>query len=67
MDEWVDVSEGEIARGMRHCVEVEHMLIEGAAAVALAVALERLATLRGRVVVVLCGANVSAERLKAVL
>jgi threonine dehydratase len=67
VDEWVDVSEDEIARGMRHSVEVEHMLIEGAAAVALAVALERRAPLRGRVVVVLCGANVSAERLKTVL
>ena len=65
VDEWVEVPEPEIARAMRHSVEVEHMLIEGAAAVAVA-ALGRSVS-RGRVVVVLCGANVSADRLKLAL
>ena len=65
VDEWIDVTEEEIARSMRHAVEVEHLLIEGSAAVAMA-ALEK-AALSGRVVVVLCGANVSADRLRSAL
>jgi threonine dehydratase len=68
VDDWVEVREDEIATAMRHCIEVEHMLIEGSAGVAVA-ALHRMAPELGgmRVVVVLCGANVSAERLKSVL
>jgi threonine dehydratase len=68
VDAWEDVEESEIARGMRHCVEEEHVLAEGSAAVAVA-ALWRLAeSLRGAtVVVVLCGANVSAKTLREVL
>jgi threonine dehydratase len=65
VDEWIDVSEDDIARSMRHAVEVEHMLIEGSAAVAMA-ALEKR-PLSGRVVVVLCGANVSTDRLRSAL
>lgn len=65
VDEWIDVTEDEIARSVRHAVEVEHLLIEGSAAVALAVA-EKCAPV-GRVVVVLCGANVSADRLRSAL
>jgi threonine dehydratase len=67
VDEWIEIPESEIARGMRHAIEVEHMLVEGAAAVALAVVLERRTSFNGCVVVVLCGANVSAERLQGVL
>lgn len=65
VDEWVEVPEPEIALAMRHSVEVEHMLSEGSAGVALAAAQRSVS--RGRVVVVLCGANVSADRLKSVL
>lgn len=68
VDAWEEVEESEIARGMRHCVEEEHVLAEGSAGVAVA-ALWRLAeSLRGTtVVVLLCGANVSAETLRSVL
>lgn len=67
VDEWFEVGETEIANAMRHAVEVEHMLIEGAAGVAVA-ALSRLAGVaRGRIVAVLCGANVTATRLREVL
>jgi len=53
---------------MRHAIEVEHMLIEGAAGVAVAALEAHKAALRGqRVVVVLCGANVSAEKLRQAL
>jgi threonine dehydratase len=65
VDDWVEVDEGDIATAMRHAIEVEHMLIEGSAGVAIA-ALTRRAV-KGRVVVVLCGANVSAARLREVL
>jgi threonine dehydratase len=66
VDDWIEIDEGEIATAMRHAIEVEHMLIEGSAGVAIA-ALKRRGALTGRVVVVLCGANVSAARLREVL
>lgn len=68
VDDWVEVDEAAIGREMRQAVEDEHMLIEGSAAVAVAALRVRAEALRGqRVVVVLCGANVSAERLRSVL
>ena len=67
VDEWVEIPEDEIARAMRHAIEVEHMLIEGAAGVAVAALSRARRPLSGRVVVVLCGANVSAARLREVL
>lgn len=67
VDEWVQVPEDEIARAMRHAIEVEHLLIEGAAAVAVAAVQRARLAPRDRVVIVLCGANVSADRLREVL
>jgi threonine dehydratase len=67
VDDWVEVDEGEIASAMRHVIEVEHLLVEGAAAVAVAAVSKTRAPLRGRVVIVLCGANISAERLRSAL
>lgn len=73
VDEWVLVTEDEIAAAMRRFVEEHHQLIEGAAGVALA-ALERRAAAGGarglggeRVGVVLCGANIATPRLLDVL
>ncbi|MCC6928230.1 MAG: threonine/serine dehydratase [Gemmatimonadaceae bacterium] len=73
VDEWVLVSEAEIAAAMRRFVEEHHQLIEGSAGVALA-ALERIAAVGGtrgldgqRVAVVLCGANITTETLVDVL
>lgn len=66
--EWVEIPEDEIARELRYCLEVEHLLVEGAAAVAIAGVRQSAETLRGaRVAVVICGGNVSAERLVTVL
>jgi threonine dehydratase len=49
-------------------LQVHHLLIEGAAAVALAAFLKQADRLAGKnVVVVLCGANISLAMLKAVL
>lgn len=67
VDEWVEVDEDEIAGAMRHAIEVEHLLIEGSAAVALAAVARRRVTAGERVVAVLCGANVSADTLRTVL
>jgi threonine dehydratase len=68
VDEWVEVPEDEIAAGMRHCIEVEHVLVEGAAGVAIA-GWRRIAPQwrDARAAIVLCGANVSADRLRSVL
>jgi threonine dehydratase len=67
VDEWVEVAEGEIASAMRYSIEVEHLLSEGSAGVALAAVTKAAPPRRGRIVVVLCGANVSAARLREVL
>ena len=68
VDEWVTVGERAIATAMRQGIEDEHMLLEGSAGVAMAALSARADALRGqRVAVVLCGANVSAERLREVL
>ena len=68
VDEWVTVTEEEIAGSLRRFVDAEHMLIEGAAAVAVA-SYEKLAE-RFRdqtAVIVICGGNISAETLRKVL
>jgi threonine dehydratase len=68
VDDWIRIPEREIAGAMRHCLTSEHLLVEGAAGVAVA-ALHRCApALRGaRVAVIVCGANVSLECLRAIL
>ncbi len=67
VDEWVTVTEDEIADAMRHCLTVEHVLVEGAAGVAVAGFRRQAVHLRGVSAIVLCGANVSAETLRKVL
>ncbi len=68
VDEWVEVSEDEIANAMRDFIADHHQLIEGSAAVALAALAQRAGELRGqRVAVVLCGGNVSIDTLRRVL
>lgn len=68
VDEFVTVTEEEIARSLRMFVETQHMLIEGAAAVAIASYLKLCDRFNGaNVVIVICGANISAETLKTVL
>ncbi len=68
VDEWVNVDEHEIAAAMRAVMETHHMLVEGAAGVAVA-GLEKLKQrVAGQhVAVVLCGANISLEKLKLIL
>ncbi len=68
VDDWVLVSEGEIAGAMRDFIAEHHQLVEGAAAVALAALVRCAHALRGkRIAVVLCGGNVSLDTLRQVL
>jgi threonine dehydratase len=68
VDHWIDVSETEIVEAMRLFIDAHHMLLEGAAGVAIAGALRAgEAWTAGRSVIVICGANISRETLKSVL
>lgn len=68
IDDFVLVNEAAIADGMRSMVAREHLLVEGAAGVAVAAYLERAERFAGKdVVVLLCGANVDAAVLKELL
>jgi threonine dehydratase len=68
VDEYVLVDEQEIAAAIRTLIEAEHMLVEGAAGVAVAAYHKRQANFRGKnVAIVLCGANISLQTLKAIL
>lgn len=68
IDEFVLVSEAEIAAAMRSFIETHHLLIEGAAGVALAAFEKMKERFRdSNVVVILCGANISLKTLRAIL
>ncbi|MGH8195102.1 MAG: threonine/serine dehydratase [Woeseiaceae bacterium] len=67
-DDYVLVSEESIADAMRAFIDVHHMLLEGAAGVALAALLAMQRRFEGKnVVVVVCGGNISRETLQRVL
>lgn len=68
MDDHVLVSEDEIRNAMRKFIEAHHMLLEGAAGVALQGLLRQRDRYTGkRAVVVICGANISLDTLRSVL
>jgi threonine dehydratase len=68
VDRYLLVSEEEIREGMRLVIDRHHTLVEGAAGVAVAGYLkDRGRRKDGNVVIVLCGANISRDRLKEVL
>ena len=68
VDEYVTVTEDEIAEALREYMGIHHMMIEGSAAVAIAAFDKLRAGLAGKnVVIVLCGANISPEIVKDLL
>ena len=71
VDEFTLVSEAEIARGIRHMVEWEKLVVEGAGSVAIAALMkhhESGRSLQGKtVLVVICGGNISAETLSGAM
>jgi len=68
IDDFILVSEKEIAVGIRIGVEKHHQLIEGAAGAAIAGFMQKKNDLKGQtVVIILCGGNINSEALKSVL
>jgi threonine dehydratase len=68
VDEYVTVTEAEIVAAMRTILEAHHMLIEGAAGVAVAAFEQQRARWNGaNVAIVLCGANIALSTLKGIL
>jgi len=68
IDEFILVTEDEIADGIRIGVEKHHQLIEGAAGAAIAGFMKQKGKLNGQtVVIVMCGGNISSEVLKSIL
>ena len=67
LDQLTKVSEQALANAMRAFLLQEHLLVEGAAALTLAVARQRSVELKGKkVVFVICGGNVSETTLRQV-
>jgi threonine dehydratase len=68
VDDYETVTEDEIKESLREFLQSQHMLIEGAAATAVAAMVKRRDCLVGKnIVVIICGANLSLETLKTVL
>ncbi len=68
VDEYVTVSETEIAENVADFTRTQTSKIEGAAAVAIAAYLKNRETYAGKnVVIVLCGANIAPDTLKTLL
>jgi threonine dehydratase len=68
VDDYETVTEEEIKESLRKFLQTQHMLIEGAAAVAVAAMVKRRDRLAGKnVIVIICGANISVETLRTVL
>ena len=68
VDDYVTVTENEIRENLKTFIRNQHMLIEGAAAVAVASYLKIADRYRGKkVVIVICGANLGLGTLKSIL
>lgn len=68
VDRFVVVDEDAIAAAMREFMDAQHQLVEGAAGVALAALEDEAAALAGKnVVVVICGSNISRDKLRQVI
>ena len=68
VDEYILVSEQEIANSIRLIAQKHHKIIEGAAAVAVASFLKNIDKYKGKtVVIIICGANISMKKLKEIL
>jgi threonine dehydratase len=69
VDEVVEVSEDEIARGIFHCVQNAHLVVEGAGAAGVAALIARKVKLdeNETVCAVLCGGNIDGNLLNRVI
>ncbi len=67
LDDFVTVEEDDIRRAFLELIEVEHLLVEGSAAMAYAAARASARTTEGTTAVILCGGNVGVEKLRVIL
>jgi threonine dehydratase len=67
LDDFVTVEEDDIRRAFIDLIEVEHLLVEGSAAMAYAAARRHARRGEGTTAVILCGGNVGVERLRSIL
>ena len=68
VDEFAVVGEDEIAEAMRLFIDRQHQLLEGAAGVAVAAMMQNRAVIQGRkIIVVICGGNISRDTLRRVI
>jgi threonine dehydratase len=68
VDDWITVTENEIADSLAEFLQNQHSLIEGAAAVVIASYKKRAKELNGKnVVIIICGSNISRSLLEQIL
>jgi threonine dehydratase len=68
IDQYELVSEEDIAAKIKYMVDKHHKIIEGAAAVALAAFMNSASEFQNqRVVIVICGANITTDKLKGLI
>ena len=67
LDDFVTVGEDDIRRAFLDLIEIEHMLVEGSAAMAYAAARTHARATEGTTAVILCGGNVGTEKLRGIL
>ncbi len=60
-------TEDDIRTAFLDLIEVEHLLVEGSAAMAYAAARSHARAVEGRTVVILCGGNVGTDKLREIL
>lgn len=67
LDDFVTVDEEDIRAAFLELIEVEHLLVEGSAAMAYAAAKGHARAVEGTTAVILCGGNVGVEKLREIL
>jgi threonine dehydratase len=67
LDDFVTVEEDAIREAFIELIEVEHMLVEGSAAMAYAACKSHAGAVDGTTAVILCGGNVGVDKLRAIL
>jgi threonine dehydratase len=67
LDDFVTVDEDAIRRAFLDLIEVEHLLVEGSAAMAYAACRQHASASEGATAVILCGGNVGAGKLRQIL
>ena len=67
LDDFVTVDEEDIRAAFLELIEVEHLLVEGSAAMTYAAARQHASPGEGTTAVILCGGNVGVDRLRAII